>query len=256
MISIVDKHLSQSAVIKTGVDYLDAAGVRYGGMTVISGIAGVGKTTAALQVAINLGVNGDKKVLYLMSPGSAYSTPLQFLRMVTDIQGNEMCHNMLKKHQINEVDIGIADEVFDPTSTITVATVARVLDEENSNVKFMSFDCCDFGYIERELEENDYDIVVVDAAYSLHEDKNQKLSSQAFCTSLCNAKLNHALIVTAPIAYKDINDKSKMSKEDLIANDAGLLLYDNADAVIALVPYFMHEGDDSKRVEFLKSPQE
>lgn len=251
MLSKSLRELNEDTAIETGIDYLDKLGaVAYGKNLVFTSVAGGGKTTEALQIAINLGVLDNKKVLYLSSKKRHLENELMFLRMVTEQLGNELCHMLYKKYFSNKLEFEIADKFFDPMNVVTVAIVATAL--ENCKVNFMSINDNDFSYVEQEIDYNDYDVVIIDSAFQLHQDAVEQMDELFFCIDLCKKKHSEAFIITAPLSYKELQNENDITLADLEASFCGKHLSQYADTIIALKTISMCEEDESKHIEVLK----
>lgn len=227
------ERFDKSSIIKTGIDFLDDIdAVRYGKATVLAGTTASGKTTNAIQVAINLGVNDDKKVLYLSPMNRRFENQLMFLKMISLQNGRQLCYDYMEKVSGNKALADDADKYFDPDSIYSVSAVAVAI--EGCNVDFMTFDGNDCDGISYALEHNDYDVIIIDSAYQITQDKSTQLVQQAFCTELCKQSYSQALIITAPIKYSTEIFEKGATIDDLTKNLCGKILFNKASTVLCL----------------------
>ncbi len=237
-------------IIKTGINFLDENGaVEYGAISVLTGPAASGKTTKSIQIAINLGYIDNKKVLYLSSKEHRLSNELAFLRMITEQHGKKICRKHYELYFDKEKLKKIDSEDFNVLNMINIAIVAREL--KDLNVNFASFDGKNFAALEHLLEEDDYDVVIIDSGYTLHQTPEVRLSQQEFCSKLCKASYPQAFVVTAPLSYRELKYEEDVCREDLERSKAGKVLSQNAKCVIGLKVFYIHEDDESKTIAVL-----
>lgn len=245
------KGLEDDKVIKTGVDYLDdISALKRGEMLAFTGTVAAGKSSSAFDIATNLAVLDNKRVLCLVNKQRRFDLPMLFIRNITENYGNEICRGLMKKIVPDFENSAFADITYDQRNFFTAMTVATAL--EDCGVDFETFDPSDFDSVEEKLSSDDYDVVIIDSPYTLRPDEGEKLAEQAFCTQLCQTDYKSALIVTAPISNRELINEKDLCLDDVRRSDAGRVIADAASHIIGLRTYTMYEEDCSKRIAILK----
>lgn len=239
---------TQEKVIKTGIDFLDEAqAVVRGKATFLTGGAASGKTRTCLQIAINIAVNGDKKVLYITDKKSMLKTQLQFLELLSFQQGKELCSGVVKDLGLEDID----NIHFDPIRINTLYMIARAI--EDCNVRFVSLDDFDEDSFCSLMTLYDFDLIIIDSAFDLNPDTMKQVEADTLFEEFSTIIDPSAWVFTYPLAYSEMKDKYSVSLEDVENTYTGEALIENADHIIGLnIPRDPMNDDDSSKYVFLK----